>query len=74
MLSRRSLLAGAAAALALPPRAPAASVTDGAGRTVAVPAKVERVFPAGPPAAIMLYTLAPELLIGWPRCWRAASR
>jgi iron complex transport system substrate-binding protein len=28
------------------------------------------VFPAGPPAAIMLYTLAPELLLGWPRANR----
>jgi iron complex transport system substrate-binding protein len=32
---------------------------------------VTRVFPAGPPAAIMLYTLAPQLLIGWPRANRA---
>ena len=39
--------------------------------TVPVPAKVARVFPAGPPAAILLYTLAPELLIGWPRANRA---
>jgi iron complex transport system substrate-binding protein len=29
------------------------------------------VFPAGPPAAIQLYTLAPDLLIGWPRANRA---
>ena len=48
----------------------AATVTDAAGRTVPVPAKVERVFPAGPPAAILLYTLAPELLLGWPRANR----
>src|SRR5262249_33915444 len=34
----------------------------------------ERVFPAGPPAAIMLYTLAPELLLGWPRANRADER
>jgi len=45
-------------------------VTDAAGRNVAVPAKVARVFPAGPPAAILLYTLAPDLLIGWPRANR----
>jgi iron complex transport system substrate-binding protein len=32
-----------------------------------VPARVERVFPAGPPASVMLYTLAPELLLGWTR-------
>ena len=43
---------------------------DAAGRSVPVPAKVTRVFPAGPPAAILLYTLAPDLLIGWPRANR----
>jgi iron complex transport system substrate-binding protein len=32
------------------------------------------VFPAGPPAAIFLYTLAPELLIGWPRANRPEER
>jgi iron complex transport system substrate-binding protein len=37
---------------------------------VPIPAKVSRVFPAGPPAAILLYTLAPDLLIGWPRANR----
>ncbi len=35
-----------------------------------MPAKVARVFPAGPPAAILLYTLAPDLLLGWPRANR----
>ena len=37
-------------------------------------AHVQRVFPAGPPAAIMLYTLAPELLLGWPRANRPEER
>ena len=45
-------------------------MNDAAGRAVPIPAKVSRVFPAGPPAAILLYTLAPELLIGWPRANR----
>lgn len=49
-------------------------VLDGAGRRVQVPAQVRRVFPAGPPAAILLYTLAPELLIGWPRANRPEER
>src|ERR1700720_1164693 len=69
-LDRRALLTGLAAALLAPDRACAASVTDSAGRSVPVPTRVERVFPAGPPAAIMLYTLAPDLLIGWPRANR----
>jgi iron complex transport system substrate-binding protein len=54
-----------------PSAARAASVVDGAGRRVAAPARVARVFPAGPPAAILLYTLAPDLLLGWPRANRA---
>jgi iron complex transport system substrate-binding protein len=41
---------------------------------VPVPARVTRVFPSGPPAAILLYTLAPDLLIGWPRANRPAER
>ncbi|MET3841467.1 iron ABC transporter substrate-binding protein [Bradyrhizobium sp. OAE829] len=72
MIDRRTLLAGlSAAALIGPRRAFAATVRDAAGRAVPIPAKVARVFPAGPPAAILLYTLAPELLIGWPRANRA---
>jgi iron complex transport system substrate-binding protein len=66
-LDRRALLAGLAAALLKPDQALAATVTDSFGRSVSVPASIERVFPAGPPAAIMLYTLAPDLLLGWPR-------
>src|SRR5580704_12322552 len=69
-LDRRALLGGLAASLLAPDRARAAVVTDSAGRRVPIPAHVERVFPAGPPAAILLYTLAPELLIGWPRANR----
>src|SRR6202007_2075731 len=38
--------------------------------SVPVAAKATRVSPAGPPAAILLYTLAPDLLIGWPRANR----
>src|SRR5215471_11500863 len=72
--NRRALITGLAATLLAPRRARATSVTDGAGRVVPVPARVERVFPAGPPAAIFLYTLAPELLIGWPRANRPEER
>lgn len=62
------------ASLLLPRGVSAATVTDGAGRAVAAPARVERIFAAGPPAAIVLYTLAPELLIGWPRPNTPAER
>jgi iron complex transport system substrate-binding protein len=66
-IDRRTLLSGLSAALIAPPAARAASVTDAAGRAIAIPDKVERIFPAGPPAAILLYTLAPDLLLGWTR-------
>ena len=67
---RRTVLGGLAATLAAPRIARAATVRDGAGREIAIPVRVERVFPAGPPAAITLYTLAPDLLLGWPRANR----
>jgi iron complex transport system substrate-binding protein len=52
----------------LPPTAFAGGieVTDSAGRPVTIPAAIQRVMPAGPPAALLLYALAPEKLIGWP--------
>ena len=43
------------------------SGTDSAGRVVEIPDRIERVFAAGPPAAILIYVLAPERLTGWPR-------
>jgi iron complex transport system substrate-binding protein len=70
-LSRRALLSGCSALVLAPRRARAATVADAAGRAVTIPERVARVFPAGPPAAILLYTLAPDLLIGWPRANRA---
>jgi iron complex transport system substrate-binding protein len=45
----------------------ALDVVDATGRTVSVPDKVLRVLPAGPPAAVLLAALAPDLMVGWPR-------
>ena len=73
MIDRRSVTAGLLAALTTPARA-AGTVTDSAGRAVKIPDQVTRVFPAGPPAAITLYTLAPDLLLGWPRANRPEER
>jgi iron complex transport system substrate-binding protein len=64
LIDRRTLIAGLSAALLAPRRAFAQTVKDAAARSVPAPAKVLRVFPAGPPAAILLYTLAPQMLIG----------
>jgi len=69
MITRRSLLGGSTAFLAAR-SARAATVSDAAGRPIAIPNTVARVFPAGPPAAIVLYTVAPDLLLGWPRANR----
>ncbi len=70
LIGRRSFLAGLGASVVSRAQAQA-RITDSAGRTVPVPSQVTRIFPAGPPAAILVYTLAPELLIGWPRANRA---
>src|SRR5215510_2989243 len=42
-------------------------ITDSAGRDVEIPQHISRVLAAGPPASILLYTLAPEKMIGWVR-------
>jgi iron complex transport system substrate-binding protein len=73
MIDRRTVTAGLLTALATPARA-AGTVTDSAGRAVKIPDRVARVFPAGPPAAITLYTVAPDLLLGWPRANRPEER
>jgi iron complex transport system substrate-binding protein len=54
--------------------AAAQTLTDSVGRTVMVPENVTKVFPAGPPAAIFLYMIAPDLMAGWPRPPRADER
>src|SRR5215831_2138936 len=74
LLDRRGLLLGLGTAVAAPRLAGAATLTDAAGRAVATPEHVTRVFPAGPPAAILTYTLAPDVLIGWPRANRPEER
>jgi iron complex transport system substrate-binding protein len=43
------------------------TVVDSAGRRVEVPAKIARVFVAGGPASVFVYTLAPDKLLGWNR-------
>ena len=70
-LDRRAFTGGLMATLAAPRARAAGAIQDAAGRSVTVPDRVARVFPAGPPAAILLYTLAPDLLLGWPRANRA---
>jgi iron complex transport system substrate-binding protein len=42
------------------------AVVDATGRGVTVPEQSARVLPAGPPAAIPLAVVAPDLMFGWP--------
>ena len=67
IVDRRRLLGGFAASVLAQRVARAATVIDATGRAITIPEKVQRIFAAGPPAAILLYTFAPELLLGWTR-------
>lgn len=41
------------------------TITDMAGRSVTVPARISKVFPVAPVAAVYLYTIDPDRLLGW---------
>lgn len=77
-VTRRTALAGLGAAFAMPQplaaQAPTREIVDSAGRRVRVPARVTRVYAAGPPASVLLYALAPDTLVGWTSAFRAAER
>jgi iron complex transport system substrate-binding protein len=51
-----------------------AEVTDATGRTVQLPDHIARVLPAGPPAAVLLAAIAPDLMLGWPSPLSADAR
>ena len=46
-------------------------VTDASNREIRPPAKVERVYAAGPPASLLVFAIAPDKLVGWTRGMRA---
>lgn len=64
-VARRTVLAGPLAAPAAARQATRRQ-RDAAGREALLPARIARVFPAGPPASILVWSLAPDLLAGWP--------
>ena len=41
------------------------TLTDMAGRNVTVPKEINKVYCASPPGTLLLYTLAPEKMVGW---------
>jgi iron complex transport system substrate-binding protein len=49
-------------------------VSDGAGRKVLIPRRIERIYAAGPPASILVFAVAPDKLIGWTSPWREAEK
>jgi iron complex transport system substrate-binding protein len=71
---RLALATLAALSLAWPGAAQTRTITDSAGRTVEIPDQVGTVFAAGPPAAILLYVMAPDRMLGWPRANRPAEK
>jgi iron complex transport system substrate-binding protein len=63
-----ALSAGAVAGLTFARSiAQAKPFTDSAKRQVDVPDEIRRVFPAGPPASVTLFAVAPEKMLGWTR-------
>ncbi|SFL92587.1 ABC transporter substrate-binding protein [Methylobacterium pseudosasicola] len=65
LFSRRGLAGALLVFLFLASGAAARPFTDASGRTVELPERITRVLAAGPPAAVLLYSLAPDLLAGW---------
>ena len=70
-MKRRDLFglsAGAIAGLAFAAAsATAKTFSDSASRRTEVPDDVRRVFPAGLPASVVLFTVAPRQMLGWTR-------
>jgi iron complex transport system substrate-binding protein len=75
--TRRRFLAGLAALPLAPAAALAQSrreIVDAAGRKVALPARIDRVYAAGPPASVVAFAVAPDKLIGWTSHFRDYER
>ena len=70
-MRRRDLLglsAGAIFGLTFaPPVVQAKAFIDSAGRRIDVPDAIRRIFPAGPPASVTLFAVAPDKMLGWTR-------
>jgi iron complex transport system substrate-binding protein len=60
--------------LVRPLSAAGAELRDATGRSIRIPDQPIRVLPAGPPAAVLLAALAPDLMLGWPHAPSPAAR
>ncbi|ARO15925.1 iron complex transport system substrate-binding protein (plasmid) [Ketogulonicigenium robustum] len=68
MIPRLTLTFATLAVATLAPLAATAqtrAIIDATGRTVDIPTAPEAVFAAGPPAAVLLYALKPDAMVGW---------
>lgn len=75
LIDRRTFALAAASTLVMPRLARAArQVTDSAGRKVELPDRISRVFAAGGPAAVAVYVLKPDGMVGWPREMREEEK
>jgi len=73
--TRRAALALlGAGVLVRPAWADSRLAVDSAGRSVSLPDRVSRVFVAGPPASVLMYVLAPDMMVGWVRQPTAAEK
>jgi iron complex transport system substrate-binding protein len=57
-------------AFAQPQSAAPRTFVDDAGRQIALPSRIERVYAAGPPASVLVMAIAPEKLLGWTRAMK----
>lgn len=60
--------------IALPCLAAAREIVDMAGRHVVIPDKIARVYGSSPPATLMLYALAPDMMIGLNTPYQAGEK
>ncbi len=63
-----ALLVGCATTPAKQPEG-ACSFTDDAGRTVSIAAQITRIVPSGPASQIVLFAIAPDLMVGLASKW-----
>ena len=47
--------------------------TDDAGRRVDVPAEISRIVPAGPLAQMILFAIAPDMVVGLSSKWQESA-
>ncbi len=65
LLRRTTLGLLAAGTIAGDSRGQSCELVDSVGRRVVALARAARVLAAGPPAAVLLYALAPDAMVGW---------